>query len=113
MRRRNIKINVYLNEAEKKMLEEKSSKSKLSNKLNRLCYYDFVAFLNEQIFNIKNTINQIKKNVEKLEKDNTINTSIVFQLYMYHFRIFLISLSMIHLISSMDLSMLKRPFPTG
>lgn len=101
MRRRNIKINVYLNETEKKMSEEKSSKSKLSqsvflrmliqnysekkmlnkdidefvvslsnvysnlsklsNKLNRLCYYDFVAFLNEQIFNIKNAINQIKK----------------------------------------------------
>lgn len=101
MRTRNIKINVYLNENEKKILEEKSSKmelsqsdflrmliqdysekkildkdidefivslsnvysnlSELSNKLNRLCYYDFVDFLNEQIFNIKNAINQIKK----------------------------------------------------
>lgn len=30
MRMRNIKINVYLNETEKKMLEEKSSKTKLS-----------------------------------------------------------------------------------
>ncbi len=30
MRTRNIKINVYLNETEKKMLEEKSSKTKLS-----------------------------------------------------------------------------------
>lgn len=35
--------------------------SELSNKLNKLCYYDFVDFLNEQIFNIKNAINQIKK----------------------------------------------------
>ena len=31
MRTRNIKINVYLNEEEKKMLEEKSSKLKLSH----------------------------------------------------------------------------------
>ena len=30
MRARNIKINVYLNEEEKKMLEEKSTKTKLS-----------------------------------------------------------------------------------
>lgn len=30
MRTRNIKINVYLNEEEKKMLEEKSTKTKLS-----------------------------------------------------------------------------------
>lgn len=99
MRRRNIKINVYLNEAEKKMLEEKSSKSKLSqsdflrmliqdysenkiqnkdinetikflyniseelsklsNKLNKLCYYNFTDFLNEQISNIKKAISKI------------------------------------------------------
>ena len=101
MRTRNIKINVYLNQNEKKMLEEKSSKSKLSqseffrmliqdystnkilnkdleelyitlnivssnlsklsNELNRLCYYDFTEFLNEQISSIQKSINIIQK----------------------------------------------------
>ncbi len=106
MRTRHIKINVYLNENEKKMLEEKSSKMKLSqsdflkmliqdysenkilnkdieeiiislsdvynnlfellNKLNRLCYYDFAYFLNEQIFNIKKQLEKFKiKIIEK------------------------------------------------
>ncbi len=101
MRTRHIKINVYLNENEKKMLEEKSYKSKLSqseffrmliqdystnkilnkdleelyitlnivssnlsklsNELNRLCYYDFTEFLNEQISSIQKSINIIQK----------------------------------------------------
>lgn len=101
MRKRNIKINVFLNEDEKKMLEEKSniaklSKSdfirmliqdysekkvlnkdidesiisltnvsdnlfKLSNKLNILCYYDFVEFLDEQITGINKSIDKIQK----------------------------------------------------
>ena len=101
MRTRHIKINVYLNENEKKMLEEKSYKSKLSqseffrmliqdystnkilnkdleelyitlnivssnlsklsNELNRLCYYDFTKFLNEQISSIQKSINIIQK----------------------------------------------------
>lgn len=100
MRKRNIKINVFLNYDEKKMLEEKSNKAKLSqsyffrmliqdysekkvlnkdldesiisltgvsenlsrfsNKLARLCYYDFVEFLDEQIYNINKAINKIK-----------------------------------------------------
>ncbi len=30
MRKRNIKVNVFLNESEKKMLEEKSNKARLS-----------------------------------------------------------------------------------
>ena len=99
-RKRNIKINVFLNEEEKKLLEVKSSQSKLSqsdflrmliqdysenkilnkdieeiiislsdvynnlfelsNKLNRLCYYDFADFLNEQIFNIKKQLKKFK-----------------------------------------------------
>lgn len=101
MRTRNIKINVYLNEEEKKMLKEKSVKSKLSqsdflrmiiqdysdtkvlnknidysintlidvtnnlsklsNTLNRLCYNDFVFFLDNQIYSIKNVIDKIQK----------------------------------------------------
>lgn len=101
MRKRNIKINVFLNKDEKKMLEEKSSQAKLSqsdffrmliedysenkvlnkdideaidslsnisdnlykfsNKLGRLCYYDFVEFLDEQISNIKKVTKKIQK----------------------------------------------------
>lgn len=101
MRTRNIKINVFLNEEEKKMLVKKSNSaklsqsdffrmliqdysadrvlnkdlneiyvtlnivsnnlSKLSNELNRLCYYDFTRFLNEQISKIQKSINIIQK----------------------------------------------------
>lgn len=101
MRKRNIKINVFLNEDEKKMLEDKSDKSKLSqsgffrmliqdysenkvlnkdideainslsnisdnlskfsHKLGRLCYYNFVEFLDEQIESINKVINTIQK----------------------------------------------------
>lgn len=35
--------------------------SKLTNELNRLCYYDFTIFLNEQISNIQKAINKIEK----------------------------------------------------
>lgn len=35
--------------------------SKLSNELNRLCYYDFTRFLNEQISNIQKSIKIIQK----------------------------------------------------
>ncbi|MBP3920986.1 MAG: hypothetical protein J6D28_05410 [Bacilli bacterium] len=35
--------------------------SKLSKELNRLCYYDFTRFLNEQISNIQKSINIIQK----------------------------------------------------
>lgn len=35
--------------------------AKLSNELNRLCYYDFTKFLNEQISNIQKSINIIQK----------------------------------------------------
>ena len=54
MRKRNIKVNVFLNEVEKKMLEEKSKNSKLSQS-------DF----------IRNLIQDFK--VEKPNKNDTTN----------------------------------------
>lgn len=103
MRKRNIKINVFLNEDEKKMLEEKSDKAKLpqsdffrmliqdysekkvlnkdideainslsnvsdnlskfSNNLGRLCYYNFVDFLDEQITDIKKSPIKLKDKI--------------------------------------------------
>ena len=50
MRARNIKINVYLNETEKKMLEEKSNKAGLSQS----------EFITKQIQNI----NGIRKKLQ-------------------------------------------------
>lgn len=35
--------------------------NKLSNTLNRLCYYDFVFFLDSQISSIRNAIDKIQK----------------------------------------------------
>lgn len=35
--------------------------SKLSNELNRLCYYDFTRFLEEQIANLNKVVQKIKK----------------------------------------------------
>ncbi len=101
MRKRNIKINVFLNEYENKMLEEKSNQakisqsdffrmliedysenkvlnkdideiinslsnisnnlSKFSDKLGKLCYYNYVDFLDEQIESINKVINTIQK----------------------------------------------------
>lgn len=68
MRARNIKINVYLNEEEKKMLEEKSTKTKLSQS-------DFIRNLIEDFdinYSSKNDIagltNIISENINNLTK---------------------------------------------
>lgn len=68
MRARNIKINVYLNEEEKKMLEEKSTKTKLSQS-------DFIRNLIEDFdinYTSKNDIagltNIISENINNLTK---------------------------------------------
>lgn len=62
---RNKKINVYLNkdidESTISLTEVSDNLSKLSNKLNRLCYYDFTDLLDEQICDIKKVINKIQK----------------------------------------------------
>lgn len=64
MRTRNIKINVYLNKTEKKMLEEKSSKIKLSQS-------DFIRKLITEYYgsnitkkDLENTVNSLSKIVE-------------------------------------------------
>lgn len=66
MRTRNIKINVFLNEDEKKMLEEKSNKSKLSQS-------DFIRKLIEQSYeyqpqknDVDNAIISLSELIEKL-----------------------------------------------
>ena len=68
MRARNIKINVYLNEEEKKMLEEKSTKTKLFQS-------DFIRNLIEDFdinYTSKNDIagltNIISENINNLTK---------------------------------------------
>ena len=68
MRARNIKINVYLNEEEKKMLEEKSTKTKLFQS-------DFIRNLIEDFdinYSSKNDIagltNIISENINNLTK---------------------------------------------
>lgn len=61
MRKRNIKINVFLNETEKKMLEEKSFKTKLSQS-------DFIRKLIDdfKINSLSNSdINYIAESLEK------------------------------------------------
>ena len=73
MRTRNIKINVYLNGTEKKMLEEKSSKIKLSQsdfirkliddfKINSLSNND----INYIIESLENRINELLKLKKRL-----------------------------------------------
>ena len=61
MRTRNIKINVYLNETEKKMLEEKSSKIKLSQS-------DFIRKLITEYYVSNITKNNLEKTVNPLSK---------------------------------------------
>lgn len=61
MRTRNIKINVYLNETEKKMLEEKSSKIKLSQS-------DFIRKLITEYYVSNITKNNLEKTVNSLSK---------------------------------------------
>lgn len=54
-------LNKDINESIVSLTEVSDNLSKLSNKLNRLCYYDFVDFLNEQIYDIKKVITKIQK----------------------------------------------------
>lgn len=61
MKTRNIKINVYLNETEKKMLEEKSSKIKLSQS-------DFIRKLITEYYGSNITKNNLEKTVNSLSK---------------------------------------------
>lgn len=61
MRTRNIKINVCLNETEKKMLEEKSSKIKLSQS-------DFIRKLITEYYGSNITKNNLEKTVNSLSK---------------------------------------------
>lgn len=61
MRKRNIKINVFLNEDEKKMLEEKSNKSKLSQS-------DFVRKLIEQSYEYQPQQNDIDNAIISLSE---------------------------------------------
>lgn len=71
MRTRNIKINVYLNEAEKKMLEEKSSKTKLSQSdFIRNLIYDFKknSLSNNEINNIVNNLLESINDLIKLKQ---------------------------------------------
>lgn len=54
-------LNKDINESIILLTEVTDNLSKLSNKLNRLFYYDFVDFLDEQISDIKKVINKIQK----------------------------------------------------
>ena len=70
MRKRNIKINVFLNEYEKKMLEEKSNKARLSQSDfirnlirdytdDKPLEFDIVIIVNS-IFNIASDLSKLK-----------------------------------------------------
>lgn len=61
MRKRNIKINVFLNEDEKRMLVEKSNKSRLSQS-------DFIRKLINEYSNSKTTNNNTDEFVASLSK---------------------------------------------
>ncbi len=61
MRTRNIKINVYLNETEKEMLKEKSSKIKLSQS-------NFIRKLITEYYGSNITKNDLEKTVDSLSK---------------------------------------------
>lgn len=79
MRTRNIKINVFLNETEKKMLEEKSSKIKLSQS-------DFIRKLIDD-FKINSLSNNgINYIVESLE--NSINELLKLKKRLHNFGYF-------------------------
>lgn len=54
-------LNKDIDESIISLTEVSDNLSKLSNKLNRLCYYDFADFLDEQISDIKKIINKIQK----------------------------------------------------
>ena len=70
MRKRNIKINVFLNESEKKMLEEKSNKARLSQSdfiRNLIHNYTDDKSLEVDISNIVNNIFTITESLSKLK----------------------------------------------
>lgn len=71
MRRRNIKINVYLNETEKKMLKEKSSESKLSQSdfiRNLIDHFKEDSLSNSDISHIVYNLLEITDDLLKLKK---------------------------------------------
>lgn len=71
MRTRNIKINVYLNKEEKKMLEEKSTKTKLSHSdFIRSLIEDFKenSLTNQDINYIANNLQESINDLLKLKK---------------------------------------------
>lgn len=71
MRTRNIKINVYLNEDEKKRLEEKSSNTKLSQSdfIRKLISKYTENIINQNdIEDISNELSQISTNLTQLAK---------------------------------------------
>ena len=71
MRARNIKINVYLNEEEKKMLEEKSTKTKLSQSdfiRNLIEDFDINYSSKNDIAGLTNIISENINNLTKLKK---------------------------------------------
>lgn len=70
MRKRNIKINVFLNEEEKKMLETKSNRARLSQSgfiRNLICDYTNNKSLEVDISNIVNNIFTITEDLSKLK----------------------------------------------
>ena len=70
MRKRNIKVNVFLNEEEKKMLEEKSNKARLSQSdfiRNLIRDYTNDKPLEINIDNIVNNIFNITDDLSKLK----------------------------------------------
>ena len=71
MRTRNIKINVYLNEEEKKMLEEKSIKIKKSQSdfiRNLIAYFKEDSLSNKDIIYIANSLQESITELLKLKK---------------------------------------------
>ncbi len=71
MRTRNIKINVYLNEEEKKMLEEKSIKIKKSQSdfiRNLIAYFKEDSLSNKDVIYIANSLQESITELLKLKK---------------------------------------------
>ena len=75
MRTRNIKINVYLNEEEKKMLEEKSTKTKLSQSdfiRNLIADFKEDSLSKQDINYITDSLQESITELLKLKKNFTI-----------------------------------------
>ena len=54
-------LNKDIGEAINSLSNISNNLSKFSDKFNRLCYYNFVEFLDEQISNINKSINKLQK----------------------------------------------------